>query len=244
MIKNDKIIWTTKEDLSAHFFTDWKIYYYEDYPIPQKSQIVYFRDPFNSPDYQPDQNYINRVIKAYTESISIDCIRDFSDMQSIEDKFNQSRIFGDLMPRTFLPSEKNFQIGQHIAKPRISQRAKNILFDLDRELTDDWIIQERLDIVEEIRVYAVNSKIVDVVGIKSSKQNGKVKVYGCRKISKEEAEIVKEAMKKIPTLDFVGLDVAKLKDGNLKIIEVNRSPQFSAYYHFSNLNLAEKLTSL
>lgn len=42
--------------------------------------------------------------------------------------------------------------------------------------------------------------------------------------------------REIPTLDFVGFDVAILENGDLKIIEANRSPQFATYFQKTNQN--------
>ncbi len=234
----NKTIWTTKNDPSANLFSDWHIFFYEDAKTPEPSNIVYFRDPFNSPDYIPDESNLNNIIEYYKDSRSIDNIRSFSDMKTIEDKYHQYQIFGDLMPKTWLPSEKTFVEGENLAKPRISQRAKDILFTLDnKKLDDSWIVQEILNIKEEIRVYVVEGKIIDTVSIKSSKQTGKVKVLGTRKITPGEREFVKLAAKKAENLDFIGFDVAILENGDMKIIEANRSPQFVRYFELTKKNI-------
>ena len=232
-----KILWTTKNDLSACLFDNWQVFFYEDNKKPEFADVVYFRDPFNSEDFVPDPQKINKIISFYSESKSIDNIRSFSDMKNAEDKYLQFQALGEVMPHTYLYSEKEFETGQHLAKLRISQRAKNILFELkNKQLTDDWIIQDLLDIKEEIRVYVVGGQIFETVSIKSSKQSGKVKVIGTRKISSQEKLFIEKAVKKIPSLDFIGFDLAILGDGNFKIIEANRSPQFSKFFQLTGQN--------
>lgn len=236
----NKIIWTTKNDPSAFLFPDWRIFFYEDEKSPEQSDVVYFRDPFNSPEYIPEESKLNKIIEYYENSKSIDNIRSFSDMKTIEDKYHQYLIFGSLMPKTWLPSENTFIEGENLAKPRISQRAKNILFTFDdKELDDSWIIQEILNIKEEIRVYVAEGKIIDTVSIKSSKQTGKVKVLDTRKITPSEKDFVKLAVKKVENLDFIGFDVAILEDGDMKIIEANRSPQFMRYFELTQKNIVK-----
>ena len=207
-----KILWTTKNDLSAHLFEGWDVAFYENQEPMNPAELVYFRDPFNDENFQPVPEKIDTIINFYRNSKSIDNIRCFDDMKNIEDKYCQYKIFGeDMMPKTYLPSQIKFEVGKHLAKPRISQRAKNILFEIGNvELDDSWIIQEILPIKEEIRVYVVRGKIFETVSIKSSKQFGKVKVVGVRDISEEELVFVREAVRKIPMIDFVGFDVAIL----------------------------------
>ena len=118
--------------------------------------------------------------------------------------------------------------GKHLAKPRISQRAKDILLHLDREIDDGWIIQELLDIKEELRVYAIFGEVVPQATIKTSKASGKVKVVGGRLLNAKEKDFCKK-IAELSKLDFIGVDLAILKNGDLKCIEVNRSPQFSRF---------------
>ena len=233
-----KILWTTKNDLSAHLFEGWDVFFYEDCEQMEPTELVYFRDPFNDENFKLVPQKLDAIIDFYKNSESVDNIRCFDDMKNIEDKYHQYEIFGEnMMPKTYLPSQMEFQAGKYLAKPRISQRAKNILFELnDTKLTNDWIIQEILPIKEEIRVYVVRGKIFQTVSIKSSKQFGKVKVVGTRYISDKEFSFIEKAIQKIPTLDFVGFDIAILENDDLKIIEANRSPQFSTFFQKTNQN--------
>lgn len=236
-----KILWTTKDDRSIDYFADWEKHFYEDGYVNAPADLVYFRDPYNHTEFTPDPEILEKIIAQYKNARSIDNIHHFTDIEFPEDKFNQYQKYGDLMPKTWLPSQKEFIPGENLAKPRISQRARDILFELDRKIDDHWIIQERLDIKEELRIYIVFDKIYDTATIKSSKQSGKVKVLGERKLSPAEIEFAKK-VSALTDLDFIGIDVAILEDASMKLIEVNRSPQFKRYTEITGVNLAAEIT--
>lgn len=238
-------LWTTRNDLSEQLFTNWQIHYYDEFnpsdELPDSS-LVYFRDPFNDPSYVPDEAKIDAIINHYQNAYSVDQIRSFKDMQNAEDKYQQAQLYGDLYPTTWLANAHTFVPGEHIAKPRISQRAKNILFQLDdRVLDDSWIVQTVLPIVEELRVYVISGQILKQASIKSSKSTGSVKVIGIRQLTPTEQDFIAQAMQKCP-FDLVGFDLAVLQDSSLRLIEANRSPQFKRYYERTHLNPAELLT--
>lgn len=241
MSRTKNIIYTTNNDLSVALFAQagWEIHYY-DQPAVARGDLVYFRDPFNDPDYHPDSATLDDLISEYQDATVIDRISSFQDLIDLEDKYLQSSTYGDLYPRTWLPSQRPFIPGGSLAKPRISQRAKDILFSLDdgRALDDRWIIQDLLDIREELRVYAIYGKILDLASIKSSKSTGKVKIIGERTLTSSEITFIRCALEKCP-LDIVGFDLAILPNNQYKIIEANRSPQFRRYAERTGLNLAE-----
>ena len=239
-----KLLYTTHTDTSLDFFLQagWTVRFYDEPIVPHPADLVYFRDPFNDPEYQPDPFHIDQLIAQYQGAQIVDHITSFQDILELEDKYLQSEAYGDLYPTTWLPSQHEFVPGSNLAKPRISQRAKNILFDLDGHTLDDsWIIQELLDIQEELRVYVVCGDVLDQASIKSSKASGKVKIIGDRPLTPEEIVFVHQAMEKCP-LDVVGFDIAVLPGGQYKIIEANRSPQFLRYSERTGLNLATLIT--
>lgn len=240
-----KLLYTTHTDLSIEYFTDWDIDYYDNpCPNPQSADLVYFRDPFNDDSYTPNPEQINRLIKYHQGSKIVDHLTSFPDIVKAEDKYLQSQQYGDLYPNTWLPSQQAFTPGKHLAKPRISQRAKDILFVInDRKLDDNWIIQDLLDIKEELRVYVVNGQIIQPASIKSPKSSGKVKVIGTRPITTAEQTFVQEALSYCP-LDIVGFDIAVLGNGDYKVIEANRSPQFRRYTEQTGINIAKLMNDI
>lgn len=236
-----KILYTTKADLSLPYFPDWEVHFYDEEPA-QSGDLVYFRDPFNDPEnYQPSSAEFNQLISQHQGAQIVDQITSFEQLYELEDKFFQAQRFRELSPRTWLPSEHEFIPHQTLAKPRVSQRAKNILFDLDgRHLDDSWIIQALLDIQEELRVYVVNGQILSQASIKSSKAHGPVKVIGVRELTANEQDFIQQAYDRCQ-LDFVGFDLAVLPNQELKIIEANRSPQFRRYAEYTGINLANMI---
>lgn len=230
----EKAIVTTKTDASARFFREngWKVYLYdsiEDDFFEQKNNLIYYRDPFNDVSYRPDEQKTNYLIGKFNHIRSIDGITSFNDLLLIEDKWVQAKNYENYMPKTKLFSQVTFIPGKHIAKKRISQRSKDILFDLeDHQLDDNWIVQELLRIKEELRVYAVFGNVIPEATIKTSKLDGKVKVVGGRKLKAKEIEICETIAKK-SGLDFLGIDLVVLENGETKVLEVNRSPQFSRF---------------
>ena len=230
-----RALFTTKKDFSAAYFQEhgWTVF---DYAADSElkltdsrgCRLVYFRDPFNNTDCSYDRAKIDHIISTFSDVRSIDNIRSFDDMLRVEDKLFQASLYRSLCPQTFLPSQQDFIEGNHLAKKRISQRAKDILFELTAPINDDWIIQELLDIKEELRVYSIFGRVVEDATIKTSKQSGKVKVVGGRKITAEEKDFCSK-IAKLSKMDFIGIDMAILADGGLKLIEVNRSPQFKRF---------------
>ena len=223
-----KALFTTNTDLSVDYFFNhnWDIYTYNESSGTNTYDVVYFRDPFNDKNLITQKEEMDSLIRRFKNSKIIDSTLSYQDMIDTEDKLNQYKIYGDFMPKTFLPSNTQFVPGEYIAKKRISQRAKDIIFEIDHPLNDDWIYQELLEIKEELRVYAVFKR--PQATIKTSKAFGKVKVIGGRKLKNEEIKFAEE-IAKMSSLDFIGMDIAVLKNGNLKLIEVNRSPQFKRF---------------
>ena len=228
-----KAIITTAKDLSANIFANhgWDVILYSDQTSePKHYDTIYFRDPFNDESVRPfAEEYVNNAFASFSWDKSIDGIQSFAQMRDLEDKYLQYQTYQDLMPRTYLPSECDFEKGKHLAKKRLSQRSKDIKFELESALNDDWIIQDLMDIREELRVYAIFGKVIPQATIKSSKHiDTKVKVVGERELNTDEIELCTK-IAQLSQLDFIGLDLAILENGNRKLIEVNRSPQFKRF---------------
>ena len=231
-----KLIFTTLKDYSAEYFRQfgWEVRLYGDDLPDGDYKYLYLRDPFNDTTVASDEGLaekISEICAKYESATKIDHVQSLAEMAKIEDKWNQAELYGDLMPSTVLGGSAKFVVGSNLAKPRISQRAKNILLELDREIDDSWIVQELLDIREELRVYVVFGKVVREATVKSSKTSGKVKVIGSRLLTDDEMKFC-EGVAGISSqngLDFVGMDIVRLADGSLRCIEVNRSPQFNRF---------------
>lgn len=232
---NKKAIITTRKDWSAQFFAQhgWDVFFYDE--IPEQNfyyDIVYFRDPFNDERLANGslEEIVNRAIGKFKWEKSIDGIDSFEKMKDFEDKYFQFEVYKEWMPETFLPSTGSFEKGKHLIKKRLSQRAKDIAFEVDGKLDDDWIIQELMEIREELRVYIVFGKVIRKATIKTSKKaNSKVKVVGERELTDREMELCEAIAARRPGLDFSGIDLACLENGKHKLIEVNRSPQFKRF---------------
>ena len=227
-----KAIITTVKDLSADIFGEhgWDIYFYDKLPKSDPTyDTIYLRDPFNDENIAPyAKQYVEDALRAFRFLRSIDSITSYDQMKSFEDKYNQFMLYSEYMPNTFLPSAGEFCEGEHLAKKRISQRAKGIYFE-KANFDDSYIIQDLMDIQEELRVYAIFGNLVEQATIRSSKSpDSKVKVVGKRNLTEKEKEICGKIVT-LSKLDFIGIDLAVLKNGELKLIEVNRSPQFKRF---------------
>lgn len=226
---------TTSADSSVEYFPpEFAIYAY-DRIIPEdlkNKEIIYFRDPFNTGIYNLDTiaEKIATVVESNPGAYYVDDIQSLTDIL-IEDKWRQYSLLKEYMPRTKLlesPSEIN---DSTIAKKRISARARGIAFHPNEVKGDvgDYVLQERMTIHHEYRVYVVCGKVQPIVGQRSSKTaTSKVKVLGLENLTSDIKLFSESISSKVPKLDFFGLDIAVTDEG-LKLIELNRSPQFGRY---------------
>ncbi len=240
---------TTKNDLSVEHFQDvdgikTQIFDYSDLAGIKKAMAadaIYFRDPFV---VSYDTNQLRDAMLALEgfDGYRIDGTRTLDDLL-FEDKWCQYQRLSDFMPRTWLLSD-NQAAGKVIVKKRISSRARDIIFDVAEVAADEhdeYIVQNMLNIQKEYRVYVIRGNIVTTVSVKNSKTKSQaVKVDHVETISQELESFCEQVVKKIPTLDFVGLDVADV-DGALILIEANRAPQFKKFTELTGINLAEQL---
>ncbi len=247
---------TTKSDKSATLFISevnkkWFHFLFIDYSIDNErfsSQLVdfnpdllYLRDPFNTLNYSLG-NIQNKV--EICKSINANYIDQTSDIEDLlfEDKWVQYQKFSKYQAKTELFVDKaSFKSERFIYKPRISSRGRGINFDQIPPVDGSYIQQEKLLIIKEFRIFVVSGEILPQIALRSSKtENSKVKqrgVFDIKTVSGLE-DFVDEIMSLIK-FDLVGLDVAVLNNNEFKLIEVNRSPQFSAYFRDSGTNPAE-----
>jgi len=159
-----------------------------------------------------------------------------------EDKLLQYTQFGEFMPKTKLLSNMDNKIEKdYIIKKRISSRSSGIFFnkkDLLGKCFDDYIVQEKILIEKEYRVYCIFDEILEDVSIKQSKTEFvKTDVVGAEKINLKLKKFVKRIIAK-NKFDLIGLDIA-FSQGKYFLIEINRSPQFKAFFTQTGINLAE-----
>ncbi len=250
-IKDKKVlIVTIASDKSLSCFNDVPlklidIVYIKDYfdkELSKEYDLVYIRDIFVE---EYNLEYIKTVIEdlhcRYSKSYFIDNIRELKDLL-IEGKWIQYKKFSDFMPFTKLASSlEKVSLGE-VAKKRISSRGRGVYVGPNDALElGEYIVQKMLKIDVEYRVYVVFNKINKKVAIKSSQTLlKKVKVQNAVDIP-EDVKIFSELIiKKIPDIDFCGLDIARVGE-KLYLIEVNRAPQFKKFRLLTGINLAEEL---
>jgi glutathione synthase/RimK-type ligase-like ATP-grasp enzyme len=250
------LIITTEADISLSLFLGTKIkkmidinviYYDSDFKkIVNKIKnydFVYLRDPFNNKKLSSVEirKKLSIILKSVNKSYFVDNIKNVKAV-FFEDKWLQYCEFKEFMPKTILIKDFSKKNNNFIFKKRISSRAKDIFFDYSKiKNKKGFIAQKKLLIEKEYRVFSLFNNILPIAGVKSSKtESQKVKIIGYKKIPKELLLFVEKIDEKM-NFDFVGYDIAQTKDNKYYLIEINRSPQFSAYQKKTKNNLAEKL---
>jgi hypothetical protein len=209
----------------------------------QRYDFIYIRDPFGGIfEDRYVKSKMEIVLQNVGESILVDGIQSVDDI-FLEDKWKQYEMFGELMPKTELPTDvSQFKKGKHMIKERISSRAQGIYFDVDAIDTNNmsqYIIQERIAIVKEYRVYVLFGEVIQQASVKSPKtENSSVKVIDFIEISDELKRYTEKVIQKNP-FDFIGLDIAETQNG-FYLIELNRSPLFNSFLRETGINLAEE----
>lgn len=206
---------------------------------------IYLRNPFtdeNFKDFSKIKNKLNIILKNKKNAYIIDNIRQTEDI-FFEDKWKQYGIFKKFMPitNTFVNEAKNTDFSSNLLKEKISSRGKGVFFTMPENINStDYIIQKKINIDKEFRVYLIFNEIINKVEVKLSKtENTKFKVLHVEPINKKLLEFSKEINKKI-NFDFVGLDIARDNKGKYYLIEINMSCLFGAFYRETKINLAEK----
>ena len=246
----NSLVLTTKSDLSAHLFEPFAEVKFLEYidEIERDYEVIYLRDPFNVKDTMLDlfKLKINHLLQNQP-AVYIDGVKNFSDTYDYEDKWRQWENFGaSLMPQTWQADYERSKNAETIAKKRISTRSRAVVAEIpeDADLSE-WILQNKVDIEEEIRVYVIGDRVFPIVMLKTSKfQGGKVKVFGTRNITDEEAAFTRKCLRRIPRIDFVGFDIARDKNNKLFLIEANRSPQFVSWEKKHSIDMANDLQKL
>lgn len=249
------LIFTTREDLSLPLFFTWRIkqswniniILYDEQldsfteSLPDRSDLIYLRDPFTTNIAHSDIAAKLEAItqKSYT-SLYIDNIKNYDDI-SFEDKWNQYLRLKDYMPHTQLLSSESVYDNTKIIKKRIASRGKGLIFNLPTggDL-DIYIIQEKLQIETEYRIFSLRGNIIPQAIRKNTTNGNQIKAIDYVSVPENLMQYVGEIDAHLH-MDFLGYDIAQLDDGSYKLIEVNRSPQFKAFHRLVGINLAENL---
>lgn len=260
MQKTKLLILTTKEERSLNLLLLEEIdvttkHYSDDLAkntvLLTGFDIIYFRDPFTD-------EYDITILAAIVDTIHrqnpgayfVDSVAELDDLL-VEDKWKQYELFNDLMPNTELVNDfDRLDFEKQFVKKRISARARGVIFGVDEvkssDLPQDFIAQEKLEIIEEVRVVTVRDKIYDMGVKKISKTfSEKVKLTDVVTVSDDMKRMARIVVSRLPELDITGIDIARTKNGELKLIEVNRSPQFVTFTKKTNINpFSELIQSL
>lgn len=179
----------------------------------------------------------NPNIKFIDDTYTVDKIL------AIEDKWLQYKTFGYFMPRTQLLNEglDTSSFERPIFKNRLSSHGNGVTWDIEKvtKPTEDWLIQESLDIIEELRVYIIHDRVYPIGAIRQSKTlQQSTQAVDSRRLTQEEIEFSLGIGKQSPNMDIIGIDIARTSEGKLYLIEVNRSPGFGVFAKLTGINLA------
>lgn len=223
--------------------------------VPNITKIyktVYIRSHFSTPELTP-QNFRNEIdnlvnqVKQLNPGVEfIDNMLDVNEIINFEDKWAQYQLYGEFMPRTKIYNKGTdvSDFNHPIFKKRLSSRGQGVTWDIARadSSTNEWLIQESLDIKEELRVYVVRGKIYLTATIRQNMTEGMtVQAINSRMLSKEELVFAANVAAERPDLDMIGLDIAITQEDKLYLMETNRSPGFAKFYTLTGINLAAEL---
>lgn len=229
---------------------DIDFYFFHEDPIYLRNRLtnntydyIYFGYHFRDINKEASSELLNVVLKNKKSAYVIDSIKTIEDIY-FEDKWLQYQYFSKFMPKTqLLNSLSDSNNDKYITKERISGRAEGIFFNsigLDKNNCNKYIIQDKMDIQKEYRIYVICNKILPKATVKSSKTStSQVKVIGSEVISPNIIKFVEKILTK-NTFDLIGLDLALTESGPF-LIEINRTCLFNSYFTQTNINLAKVL---
>ena len=204
---------------------------------------IYFGYHFRTLNKKAATDLFDIVSKTKRNAYIIDNLKTIDDIY-FEDKWIQYQHFSEFMPQTqLLNSMSDADNNDYITKERISGRAEGIFFnssELDSTQLNKYIIQDKMSIQKEYRVYVVCNKIMPEATVKSSKTlTSNVKIIGSEILSLDILKFIEKVLEQ-NTFDFIGLDLAITKSGPF-LIEINRTCLFNGYFTQTNINLAKVL---
>jgi hypothetical protein len=163
-----------------------------------------------------------------------------------EDKWQQYEIFNKFMPKTKLLSDAlDFSDFKHpVFKNRLSSHGNGVTWSIAETTSprEDWLIQESLDIIQELRIYIIYGNVYPIGAIRQSKtSNQNTQAVDSRPLKQDEIDFSLKIGQQAPDLDIIGLDIARTSDEKLYLMEVNRSPGFGKFAELTGVNLAKLL---
>lgn len=210
---------------------------------------VYIRSHFSKPSLSPE--YFRSEIEALVQRAKnnnphvrfVDGMDTVDAILAFEDKWHQYKLFGSFMPRTEEYDERTDVASfiRPIYKNRVSSNGAGVTWDAIKAVrsNNQWIIQESLNIQEELRIYILFGEVYPVGAVRRTMTEGqKAQAIDFRTLTEDEMSFSLNVLKQAPSLDVVGIDIARTADGTLSLMEVNRSPGFAKFEELTGINLA------
>lgn len=224
-------------------------------PLPTnmpRYDTLYIRSHFGQPSLLPQnfraeiENLVEQAKQQNPDIKFIDGVDTVDKVLSTEDKWLQYKTFGDFMPKTRLLGNEldisNFE--RPVFKNRLSSHGNGVTWDIEKatKSTEDWLVQDSLDISEELRVYVIRGKVYPIGAIRRSKTSAQnTQAVDSRHLTQEEIDFSLKIGTQAPSMDIIGLDIARTSDGKLYLMEANRSPGFAVFAKLTGVNLASFL---
>lgn len=224
-------------------------------PIPDELpayKTLYIRSHFGHPSTLPEmfrseiEDIVKRVKRQNPTVRIIDDTDTVDKVMQIEDKWRQYEIFSSFMPKTKLLNSRLDLSGfnRPIFKHRFSSHGNGVTWDVQETTSPrrNWLIQESIDINEELRIYVINSKVYPIGAVRQSKTSDQnTQAVDSRTLESDEVNFSTRIGQHAPSMDIIGLDIARDSNGELYLMEVNRSPGFGKFAALTGINLASFL---
>lgn len=224
-------------------------------PVPTKVSnydTLYIRSHFGQPSTLPQnfraeiEDLVQHAKQKNPDIKFIDGTDTVDKILSAEDKWLQYKTFGNFMPKTELLSNELdiSQFERPVFKNRLSSHGNGVTWNIEKvtKPTEDWLVQESLDIVEELRVYVIRGEVYPVGAVRQSKTlEQSTQAVDSRHLTQDEIDFSLDVGRQAAGMDIIGLDIARTSDGKLYLMEVNRSPGFAKFEELTGVNLASIL---
>ncbi len=136
-----------------------------------------------------------------------------------------------------------------VAKPQNGTRGQGVelvkseseLMDYGKRHNESLIIQEKIDIQEEYRVFIIGNKSLGTCMKKNKSLEIPASTVAFEYTRDEEIENFALKAASCQHGDIFGVDVARTKEGELFVIECNRNPNFTLFRESSGILVEEKI---